>query len=157
MAILCPNASDDCLAAASAGGPCVCLRADLADSGCTGVVAAPAEMVVPAAAPRYAVWLVKKRSAWRQNGPKWPENATTSGGRFAPNQQLPGPLTHVSRAPMMSTDGTSRGFMVLSPRVSGVGPFLQNIAENSNFATSARGLPLPLRSAPTRSAADLAN
>ena len=54
----------------SAGGPCVCLRADLADSGCTEVVAAPAEMVVPAAASRYAVWLVKKRSAWRQNGPK---------------------------------------------------------------------------------------
>ena len=56
----------------SAGGPCVCLRADLADSGCTEVVAAPAEMVVPAAASRYAVWLVKKRSAWRkktaQNG-----------------------------------------------------------------------------------------
>ena len=46
------------------------LRADLADPGCTGVVASPAEMVVPAAAPRYAVWLVKKRSAWRQNGPK---------------------------------------------------------------------------------------
>ena len=48
------------------------MRADLADSGCTEVVAAPAEMVVPAAASRYAVWLVKKRSAWRkktaQNG-----------------------------------------------------------------------------------------
>ena len=56
----------------SAGGPCVCLRADLAGSGCTEVVAAPAEMVVPAAASRCAVWLVKKRSAWRkktaQNG-----------------------------------------------------------------------------------------
>ncbi len=70
LAILCPNASDDCLAAASAGGPCVCLRADLADSGCTEVVAAPAEMVVPAAASRYAVWLVKKRSAWRKTRPR---------------------------------------------------------------------------------------
>ena len=107
------------------------LRADMADSGCTGVVAAPAEMVVPAAAPRYAVWLVKKRPAWRQNGPKWPENATTSGGRFAPNQQLPGPLTHVSQAPMMSTDGASRGCPLLMPWVSGVGPFLKIIAEDS--------------------------
>ena len=114
----------------SAGGPCVCLRADLADSGCTEVVAAPAEMVVPAAASRYAVWLVKKRSAWRQNGPKWPKNVTTSGGRFAPNQQLPGPLTHVSQAPMMSTDWTSRAYHFLRPHSSGVGPFLQNIAEN---------------------------
>ena len=51
------------------GAP-VCVCGDMADSGCTGVVAAPAEMVVPAAAPRYAVWLVKKRSAWRQNGAK---------------------------------------------------------------------------------------
>ena len=98
--------------------------------------------------PRRRWWYQPQRpampSGWSKNGqrgakngPKWPKNVTTSGGRFAPNQQLPGPLTHVSRAPMMSTDGTSRGFMVLSPRVSGVGPFLQNIAENSNFATSA--------------------
>ena len=35
----------------SAGGPCVCLRADLADSGCTEVVAAPAEMVVRVVVP----------------------------------------------------------------------------------------------------------
>ena len=66
----------------SAGGPCVCLRADLADSGCTEVVAAPAEMVVPAAAPRYAVWLVKKRSAWRKKRPKM---AAALNAVIAPN------------------------------------------------------------------------
>ena len=114
------------------------MRADLTNSGCTGVVAGPAEMMVPVAAYRYAVWLVKKRSAWRKNGPKWPKNATTSDGRFVPNQQLPGPLTHVSQAPMMSADGASRPCSLLSPQASGVGPFLKNIAENSNFATSAR-------------------
>ena len=70
--------------------------------------------------------------------PKRPLRATTSGGRFAPNQQLPGPLTHVSRAPMMSTDGTSRAYHFLRPHSSGVGPFLQNIAENSNFAKRPR-------------------
>jgi hypothetical protein len=58
---------------------------------------------------------------------------------------------------MMSTDGTSRGFSLSSPWVSGVGPFLKIIAEDSNFCHVSRGLPLPLRSAPTRSAADLAN
>ena len=58
------------------------LRADLADPGCTGVVAAPAEMVVPAAASRYAVWLVKKRSAWRK---KTAQKAAALGAVFAPN------------------------------------------------------------------------
>ena len=60
----------------------MCLRADLADSGCTGIVAAPVEMVVPAAASRYAVWLVKKRSAWRKKRPKM---AAALGAVFAPN------------------------------------------------------------------------
>ena len=68
----------------SAGGPCVCLRADLADSGCTEVVAVPAEMVVPAAASRYAVWLVKKRSAWRK---KTAQKAAALGPVFAPSPE----------------------------------------------------------------------
>ena len=60
----------------------MCLRADLADSGCTEVVAAPAEMVVPAAASRYAVWLVKKRSAWRK---KTAQKAAALNAVIAPN------------------------------------------------------------------------
>ena len=68
----------------SAGGPCVCLRADLADSGCTEVVAAPAEMVVPAAASRYAVWLVKKRSAWRK---KTAQNGRGFERRYRPERR----------------------------------------------------------------------
>ena len=38
----------------------------------------------------------------------------------------------------MSTDGTSRALHFLRPHSSGVGPFIQNIAENSNFAKRAR-------------------
>ena len=60
------------------------MRADLADSGCTEVVAAPAEMVVPAAASRYAVWLVKKRSAWRK---KTAQNGRGFERRYRPKRR----------------------------------------------------------------------
>ena len=62
----------------------MCLRADLADSGCTGVVTAPVEMVVLAAASRHAVWLVKKRSAWRK---KTAQKAAALGPVFAPSPE----------------------------------------------------------------------
>ena len=62
----------------------MCLRADLADSGCTEVVAALVEMVVPAAASRYAVWLVKKRSAWRK---KTAQNGRGFGRRYRPERR----------------------------------------------------------------------
>ena len=95
--------------------------------------------------PRRRWWYQPQRpampSGWSKNGQrgaKTAQNSHKTGGRFAPNQQLPGPLTHVSRAPMMSTDGTSRAYHFLRPHSSGVGPFLQNIAENSNFAKRAR-------------------